>query len=283
MAVSIQRCGGRSGFLGKLGNDNFGRMLVRTLEKEKVEVLCPKLTNEAVTTLAFVSLDEKNDRTFTFARKPGADMFLSEEDVEGVELEECTLLHAGSFSQSAEPERSAVTGALKKAKNMGKMISFDVNYRADVWEKEDCAKSLEETLSLVDLLKISEEETEFLGGRENIFSVMEEKKIEVVVMTRGGDGAEIFYEGKIYPLKALKSKIVDTTGAGDSFWGAFLCRLLEQGVRKVTDMDAEKLLEAGCFGICAGGLCVQRSGGIPAIPYRNEIEEMVEKYKGEEK
>ena len=108
VAVSIQRNGGQAGFLGKLGDDSFGKMLVNTLKEEGVEVLCPELTKDAVTTLAFVTLDEKHDRHFTFARKPGADLLLCEADVEKVDFAQWDMVHAGSVSQSGVPERDAV-------------------------------------------------------------------------------------------------------------------------------------------------------------------------------
>lgn len=275
VAVSIQRCGGQAGFLGKLGDDNFGRLLVKTLEREGVELLCPELTKEAVTTLAFVSLDENGNRSFTFARKPGADILLSKEDVEAVALEHCRLVHAGSVSQSAEPERTAVLYALKKAKELGKLISFDVNYRDTIWSREECMEAVEEIFPLVDFLKISDEELSFVGGKENISAFMKENDIAVVVLTLGSKGAEIHYKERVYPLEAMKVQAVDTTGAGDSFWGAFLCRMLEQNVSCVADVTAEKLLDAGRYGICAGGLCVQNKGGIPALPWREQIEEAI--------
>lgn len=278
VAVSIQRCGGEAGFLGKLGNDDFGRLLIKTLEKEGVKVLCPKLTKDAVTTLAFVSLDENGNRSFTFVRKPGADMLLSEADVEAIDWAECKMVHAGSVSQSVEPERSAVLLALKKAKKLGKLISFDVNYRDAIWSREACKEAVDEVFPLVDFLKISDEELSFVGGKENIFAFMKENDIAVVVLTLGSEGAEIYFREQTHKLEAMKVNAVDTTGAGDSFWGAFLCRLLEQKVDSVDDITMEKIYEAGRYGICASGLCVQNKGGIPAIPYRRQVEKETNYY-----
>lgn len=282
VAVSVQRSGGKAGFLGKLGADDFGKLLVKTLEGEGVEVLCPGLTEEAVTTLAFVSLDEGGNRSFTFARKPGADMLLSKEDVEAVSLKDCTVVHAGSVSQSAQPERSAVLSALQKAKALGKLVSFDVNYRPAIWGMAECVEACEEIFPLTDLLKISEEELAFVGGKANIPLFMSKYQVAVVVLTLGGDGAEIYFGDEVYRLDGMKVEVTDTTGAGDSFWGAFLCRLLEQKVEKVQDITPKKLLEAGRYGICAGGLCVRRKGGIPAIPYREQVEQIMAEWKKEE-
>lgn len=273
VAVSISRCGGKAGFLGRLGNDDFGRLLQDTLNRDGVEMLCPELTDEAVTTLAFVTLDERGNRSFTFARKPGADMLLSESDVDAVDFGQCSLVHAGSVSQSAAPEREAVLFALKKAKEQGKLVSFDVNYRDAIWSPEACADALADIFPLVDLLKISEEELDFVGGRENIPRFMEEHQIAVLVLTLGSEGAELFFDGQTIRLQSLKGQVVDTTGAGDAFWGAFLCKLLEMGVEQVKDITVDRLYEAGRYGICAGGLCVRKKGGIPALPYGEQIEQ----------
>ncbi len=275
VAVSVARNGGLVGFLGKLGEDDFGKLLVNTLKKENVEILCPKLTKDAVTTLAFVSLDENGNRSFTFARKPGADMLLSKADVEAVDFLGCNVVHAGSVSQSAEPERTTVLYALKKAKEMGKLISFDVNYRNTIWNKEDCLMAIKEIFPLVDLLKISDEELFFVGGEENIKDFMVANNITVVVVTMGSQGAKIYFDGQIDKIEAMKVQALDTTGAGDSFWGTFLTILLEQQVETVSDITMKNLIKAGKYGAIASGLCVQKMGGIPAIPYREQIDNLV--------
>lgn len=275
VAVSVVRSDGQAGFLGKLGEDDFGKLLVNTLKKEKVEILCPELTKDAVTTMAFVSLDENGNRSFTFARKPGADMLLSEKDVEVVDFSNCTIVHAGSVSQSAAPESDAVLIALKKAKELGKLISFDVNYRDTIWSKEDCLMAIKEIFPLVDLLKISDEELFFVGGEENITNFMATNNIDVVVVTMGSEGAKIYFDGQVAKVNAMKVQAVDTTGAGDSFWGAFLTTLLEQQVEEASDITMEKLLKAGKCGVIASGLCVQKMGGIPAIPYREQIDNLM--------
>ena len=141
VAVSVARNKIRSGFLGKLGNDDFGRMLKKTMEDNNVELLCPDLTDEATTTMAFVSLDANGDRSFTFARKPGADLLLDTKDVERVDLSSWDMVHAGSVSQSGLPERDAVLLALERAHTLGKIVSFDINFRDKIWSFDDCKRS----------------------------------------------------------------------------------------------------------------------------------------------
>ena len=127
--IAIARNGLKTGFLGRLGNDDFGKLLKNTLEQDSVEVLCPELTDEAVTTLAFVTLYEGGERSFTFVRKPGADILLDKSDVTEEMISGIKILQAGSVGMSANPSRDAHFYAMDLAKKMGKMVSFDVNYR----------------------------------------------------------------------------------------------------------------------------------------------------------
>lgn len=274
VAISAARNGIEAGFLGKMGNDDFGKLLMKTLEKDNVKALIPNLTDEATTTLAFVTLDESGDRSFTFARKPGADLLLNEEDADKVNIDEWDLVHAGSVSQSGAPSKDAVLKVLKKAKEAGKLVSFDINYRDKIWSFEDCKKESEKIYPLADLMKISDEELPFVGGEENVEAFMKENKVTVLVLTLGGSGARIYFDGKTENIPSMKvEKVVDTTGAGDAFWGGFLSSLLSQGIKKPEDITMEKLIKAAKYGTVSGGLCVQRPGGIPALPTKKEIEE----------
>ncbi|MCR4590767.1 MAG: carbohydrate kinase [Lachnospiraceae bacterium] len=272
VAISTARNGVNAGFLGKLGNDDFGKLLLNTLKDDKVEILAGELTDEATTTLAFVTLDETGDRSFTFARKPGADLLLNEKDVEKVDFSEWDIVHAGSVSQSGLPERDAVLLALKKAKEAGKLISFDVNYRDKIWGADECRAEVEKIFPYVDLLKISEEELDFVGGEDNIPAFMEKNDIAVTVLTRGGDGSRIYFGKETGDIKPIKVHVTDTTGAGDAYWGGFLSSVLSQGIRNTGDITMEKLMTAGKYGTVSSALCIQKPGGIPALPYKNEIE-----------
>lgn len=133
VAIAIARNGHSSGFLGMVGEDDFGRFLVSTLEENGVEVVCKTMTNEAVTTMAFVTLSDEGERTFTFARKPGADMLLSVSDIPTGSIEQSTVVHAGSCSLSQSPAAEATAYALRMAHLKGKLVSFDTNYRNLLW------------------------------------------------------------------------------------------------------------------------------------------------------
>lgn len=269
-----------TGFLGKLGDDDFGRFLKETLEADDVKVLCPKLTDDAITTLAFVTLYENGERSFTFARKPGADMLLSKEDISEEAIADTRLLHAGSFGMSQEPSRSATAYAMKLAKQHGKLVSYDVNYRDTVWESEEAAKAVVDSiLDDVDFLKISEEELNFVGGEENIPTFMKEHKIAVVIETLGADGAKYYFDGKEGHIRGHKVKAVDATGAGDAFWGGFLSKILMSGINTVEDLTEQIVRESLEYGNASGGICVQKMGGIPALPTKSEIKAYLEKQK----
>ncbi len=275
VAIGIKRNGLDVGFLGKLGNDDFGIFLKNILSENKVKILCPELTNEAVTTMAFVTLYKNGERSFTFARKPGADILLTKEDIKEKDIENCRLFHGGSVSLSENPSREAVFYGMELAHKKEKLVSFDINYRDMIWSKEDCKKEVDKVLPFVDFLKISDEELYFVGGEEHIFEVMEKFHITLVIETLGSRGAKYFFRGKSGIIEGKKVKAIDATGAGDAFWGGFLSKLLLKGLNKIGEMTENIVVESIEYGNTAGSICVQKMGGIPALPYREEIEKEI--------
>ena len=274
--IAIARNGLSTGFAGKLGDDDFGRFLKETLEKEGVKVLCPELTKEAITTLAFVTLYENGERSFTFARKPGADMLLTKDDIDENEIRQARMVHAGSVNMTKEPARGANLYAMKTAHDNGRLVSFDVNYRDTLWESEAACKEVaDQVYDYVDFLKISEEELYFVGGEENIPNFMKEHGISVVIETLGADGAKYFFNGHSEHVPGHKVHAVDATGAGDAFWGGFLSSLIIQGVTNASDITEEILKKAMEYGNYSGALCVQKKGAISSLPTRAEIEELI--------
>lgn len=270
--IAIARNGLETGFLGRLGNDDFGKLLKNTLEQDGVQVLCPELTDEAVTTLAFVTLYEGGERSFTFVRKPGADILLDKHDVDEEMIKSTKILHSGSVGMSANPSRDAHFYAMDLAKKHGKLVSYDVNYRNMIWSFEDCKAVVDQVFPYVDLLKVSDEELDFVGGEENIPALMKEHGISVVIETLGSKGAKYFFADKEGVVSGHKVKAVDATGAGDAFWGGFLSKLLMSGVAAKEDLNEELIRAALEYGNASGGLCVQKMGGIPALPKKEDIE-----------
>lgn len=282
VAISAARNGISSGMYTKVGDDDFGVFLQDTLRREGVEILNPEREKKALTTLAFVSLNESGERSFTFGRKPGADMFLCKEEITDEELEKASVIHAGSFSLSAECSKEAAVDALSRAHGMGKLVSFDINYRNVAWndDKDACAGEVKKLLHLVDFLKVSDEEVDMLGGEGQIPAVMEEYGIAVVMLTLGGDGCRCYYRGGCFedPGYAVEAgRVVDTTGAGDAFWGGFLSRLLILGVSKTEDLTEAILKDASDYGNISGSICVQAKGAIASLPDRKTIEDFREK------
>ncbi len=279
VAIAASRNGLEAGIFCKLGDDDFGRFLLKTLEDNGVTPLSPELCGEAVTTMAFVSLTEEGERSFTFARKPGADMFLDVKDIRREYLENCRLVHGGSCSLSKGPAREATVYALKTAGELGKLVSFDVNYRNLMWDddREAAAEMIRRILPFVDLMKISEEEEDLIGGRENIPRLMEENHISAVIETLGSEGAECFFKGETFLVKGIKAEhIADTTGAGDAFWGGFLSRLLIRKADSPEQLTKEILEDAMRYGNVSGSLCVQAKGAIASLPTREQIERSLE-------
>lgn len=273
VAVSTARNGLKTAFLGILGNDDFGRRLKGVLESEGIRMLCPELTDKAITTLAFVTIYPDGDRSFTFARKPGADILLSKEDIREEDVKQCRIFHAGSVSLSDDPSREAICYGAELAHRNGKLVSFDINYRDMIWhDRERCRKEVEKLLPFVDFLKISDEELYFVGGEENIPAFMEQYHIAVIIETLGAKGARYYYNGKCGTAEGRKVKCVDATGAGDSFWGGFLSRILMYGANTTADLSEEIVASSLAYGNVSGALCVQKKGGIPSIPTREEIE-----------
>ena len=277
VAIAMRRNGLEAALCCKVGDDNFGIFLLDTLRKYGVKVICEKLCEEAITTMAFVTLAEGGERLFTFARKPGADMFLSPEEVKEEDIENSVIVHAGSCSLSAGMAVEATTKALRLGAEKGKLVSFDVNYRNLMWKDdiEACKKAVFDVLPYVDLLKISEEEAPMIGGVDAFRKVMKDFGITVLLETLGSAGARAYIGDEVVEIPGRKAHAVDATGAGDAFWGGFLSSLRIQGVEKKEDLTAEKLELAMRYGNVAGSICVQKKGAIDSLPTREEIEEIL--------
>lgn len=279
VAIAAARNGLEAGMYCKLGNDDFGKFLIKTLRDNGVTPLSPELTDEAITTMAFVSLNEHNDRSFTFARKPGADMMLDKSEITEEDLKSCRILQAGSCTLSAGKAVEATEYAMKKAHELGKLVGFDINYRNLMWnnDREACIRKVQSVLQYVDFLKLSEEEIDMIGGHDNVFNIMKKHQIAVVVLTLGSKGAELFYDGQscVIPGFAV-DKVADTTGAGDAFWGGFLSNVLNQGVASAKDLHAELLKNAVKYGNVSGSLSVQEKGAIASLPTREKIEKFLQ-------
>ena len=274
VAVAAARQGLSAAMCCSLGDDDFGRFLLEVLRENRVEAIKKTLCREAVTTMAFVTLDERGDRSFTFARKPGADMLLCGDDVREEEIAASAIVHAGSLALSASPEAEATEKALRLAAAHGRLVSFDLNYRDLIWngDFDACAAAVCRVLPWVDVLKLSEEEAALLCGEDGIPALMESHGIRAVVETLGERGARCFFDGKTIDVPGRRAVCVDATGAGDAFWGGFLSALRLGGLEGPGDLTEERLRAALEYGNKCGWFCVRKKGAISSLPTRAEVE-----------
>ncbi|HJB31717.1 MAG TPA: carbohydrate kinase [Candidatus Oscillibacter excrementavium] len=273
LAIAAARNGLETAMCCSVGDDDFGRFLLATLEENGVRCVRQAPCREAVTTMAFITLSEEGERSFTFARKPGADMFIRE-DVREEDIRETVIVHAGSCSLSASPAAEATAKALRLGRELGKLVSFDLNYRDMMWNgrPEACAAKVRELLPYVDLLKVADDEVSVLGGEEALPGLMERYGLTLVVETLGSQGAVGFFRGERIPIASRSARCVDATGAGDAFWGGLLSMLRFRGVTSAAQLTAPLVREAMTYGNVGGWLCIQGLGAIPSLPTRQEIE-----------
>lgn len=272
----LAKCGKKAAFLGKVGADMHGAFLKEVLEENGIDTQGLMVDDEVFTTLAFVALSEKGERSFSFARKPGADTCLrAEELAEGV-IRESKIFHIGSLSLTAEPSRSATLAALELAKKSGCILSYDPNYRAPLWQSREAAmEEMRRVLPFIDVMKLSDEETVLLtdcSDPKEAAQKLIQMGIPLVAVTLGAEGALVATKEGFAVVGGFASKVADTTGAGDCFWGGFLNSLLEskKHPREVTLEEAKTFVR---FANAAASLCVEKRGAIPAMPALDAINE----------
>ncbi len=273
--VASTRMGCSTALIGMVGNDQFGMFLKDTLDKCGVCTRGLKLTDQAKTTLAFVHLNEAGDRSFSFYRDSGADIMLTAQDVDYELIGNTKIFHFGSLSMTDEPSRSATMSALKHAKENHIIISYDPNLRPSLWRSLDEAKSaIIEGLGYADILKVSEEELEFITGTADLEKGTEQlcrSGVSVIFVTMGGKGCFYRYSGGFGKVDGFKVDTVDTTGAGDAFLGAALYKILSIGWENISKLDAAGFEAIVRFANAAGALATTKKGAIPAMPDINEV------------
>ncbi len=273
LAVAAARLGARTAFIGRVGNDSFGDYLKRCLAENGVDVRGMSVDEKARTTLAVVALDERGERTFSFYRDPSADVNLSMEHVPMELLGGTKVLHFGSVSLTAEPARTATLEAAKTAKASGAYVSYDPNYRASLWPDEETAvRNMTEPLSMVDILKVSDEELPLLTGctdPEKGSARLAEKGVRLVLVTLGAHGAFYRFDGHTGHVPGVPCQVGDTNGSGDTFFGAALSQLVKlSSLDQLTVPELERIL---AFANKAASITTSRHGAIPAMPTLEEV------------
>lgn len=275
---ALANLGLKTAFVGKVGQDMHGDFLRATLADKGVDTSRLISAPEVFTTLAFVQLSKSGERGFSFARKPGADTQLASREIQDVRWEECRVFHFGSLSLTGEPARSATLDAIRAAKKAGAVISCDPNYRKPLWPSEaDAAAQIQNVVGLVDIIKISDEETRLVTGKaspEAAARHLLDMGVACAVITLGDKGAFAATKNASVQVPAPDVPVVDTTGAGDAFWGGFLYKLVKSG-RAPWQLGKAELAAFTAFANAVASLCVQKRGGIPAMPVISEVEAFI--------
>lgn len=275
--AALAKFGAKVALLGKVGNDTFGRLLIETLRGAQIETKGLVVSEDVFTTMAFVTLDETGNREFSFARKPGADMQFTYEELDLSIIDEAKIFHFGTLSLTDEPARSATYQAVAYAKSKGKLITYDPNLRKPLWRSLDEAKKqLLWGLGQADVVKISDEEVAFLFGlgvEEGAQHILEHFGVKLVFVTCGADGCyfqNCNASGKVPSLSGIR--VADTTGAGDIFGGSAVWKLLQIG--KAPELLSEdELRQVVTFACTSAGLSTTKAGGISSVPALEEITE----------
>ena len=272
--AALNAYGRKTAFLGKVGDDTFGHLLLGTLSRAGIETKGILVDDRFFTTLAFVTFDETGDRSFAFARKPGADTQLCWEEIDKSLIDEARVFHFGTLSLTDEPARTATQKAVAYAKEKGKLISCDPNLRLPLWKSEEAAKEqMLWSLRQADVVKISDNEVEFLWGctpEKGAQKLLKEFGVSLAMVTLGPDGCLLKTKSASFRAKCPKVHPIDTTGAGDIFGGSAMTRLLELD-KPMAQLTEEDLCYIGSFAAAAASLSTEHPGGIPSIQDRETV------------
>lgn len=244
----LEKLGKNTAFVGKVGNDQFGRLLKETIESVGIDSGNLVIDEEVNTTLAFVHTYPDGDRDFSFYRNPGADMMLKKTEIEPSVIKNTKIFHFGTLSFTHEGVKEASEFAVKCAKDSGARISFDPNLRDPLWKSlEDAKKAMAFGFENCDILKISDNELQFFTGEKDFDKaatmIQEEYKIPLICVTLGSEGSRAYYKDKrVCAEPFLQEKTIETTGAGDTFTGCMLNFILEKGLDDLTDEDLKDML-----------------------------------------
>lgn len=278
MLAMIQKLGGTTAFIGKVGKDMFGRQLKNAVEAVGIDTRNLMEDEEVHTTLAFVHTFPDGDRDFSFYRNPGADMMLTKEEIQEDLIRNSKAFHFGTLSSTHEGVREATRYAIDVAKEAGCLISFDPNLRPPLWNTlEDARKEIEYGLSKADILKISDNEVEFLCGTsdydEGAQMLIEKYNIPFVCVTLGKAGSRAYYKGMRVEVPGfVQENTIETTGAGDTFCGCMLNYILQHGLEDLTEENLKELLT---FANAAASLITTRKGALAVMPSKEEVERML--------
>jgi fructokinase len=280
VACTATKLGGNAEMITQLGQDAFGDLIVETLDNLGVGTQYLKRTNEANTALAFVSLTKEGERDFSFYRKPSADMLYSIDAVSTIDVNENDVLHFCSVDLVESPMKYAHKKLIEKVTHAGGTIVFDPNVRLPLWKNEaDCKSAIHEFIPLAHIVKISDEELEFVTGitdENQAIQWLFQGNVDAVIYTKGADGATVYFkDGNEISQQGFKVKAIDTTGAGDAFIGALISKLL---ISDSTDLitvlknEGKAILE---FSNYVAATVTTKYGAISSIPTLEEVNKAI--------
>ena len=274
----LNKLGKKTAFIGKVGNDTFGHMLKRTVEESGTDVTNLVMDNDVHTTLAFVHTYPDGEREFSFYRNPGADMMLTKDEIMEDIIKAGKIFHFGTLSSTHEGVRTATRYALDVAKENGLLISFDPNLREPLWNSlEDAKREIEYGLSKCDILKISDNELEFMTGTddysEGVKILRGKYDIPLIFVTLGKDGSRAYYKDIMVEAPPFTEvKTIEKTGAGDTFGGCALGYILEHGIDNLTEENQRELI---IFANAGASLITTKKGALKVMPEKSEIEALI--------
>ncbi|MCC8042707.1 MAG: carbohydrate kinase [Oscillospiraceae bacterium] len=280
VACMVAKLGVKTGFIGKIGKDMFGGYLRRVLSDCGVDTRGLISDKNFFTTLAFVRRNEEGDRDFVFYRndKISADLNLSYSEIDLTVIDDCDIFHFGALSLTCEPTRSATMNAIEYAKLKGKIISYDPNWREDLWEsKESAVKAMRSVLQYVDIIKLSEKELQILTGCDTLLpsvAYLLKAGVKMICITQGAKGCIIASRKGIERYSGFDTPITDTLGSGDSFYAGFLYKLLDIG-KPLEELTPEDKEELAVFANACGALSASKKGTIPSMPVLKSVEELI--------
>ncbi len=266
-------------FIGKVGEDMFGSQLEDAIKEVGIGTEGLKKDKEVHTTLAFVHTFPDGDRDFSFYRNPGADVMLSEDDIDEDIVRNCRIFHYGSLSMTHDVCRNATRKAIKIAKDAGAIISFDPNLREPLWKTLDDAKEqIDYGMRQCDILKISDNEIQWFTGEEDYDKAVEilfkeYPNISLLLVSLGKEGSRAYQDDrKVEVMSFLQENTIETTGAGDTFCASVLHYVLEHGLDNLSE---EQLVEMLTFANVAASIVTTRKGALRVMPTKEEVLDLI--------
>ena len=278
--AALTKYGCRTAMIGKVGDDAFGKALVKTLGDAGIDIRGILVDPDVFTTLAFVSLDASGNRDFSFARKPGADTCLTPEEVDEELIADAKVFHFGTLSLTDEPAAGATRHAIELAKRHGALISLDPNLRKPLWKREeDAREAIEWSLHQADIVKISDEEIDWLWGfspEEGAEKLLREYGVSLVYATLGPKGCYAANGTNRVTVQSPSGiHVVDTTGAGDIFGGSAMSQFI-RCKKTPADLTETELRRIVSFACTAASLSTQTHGGIASVPEYSDVTRKME-------